>query len=1123
MKSLLNTNGIREGFDTLFFNGSSIRIKIVAILFFFSFPFFLENIYSQENVAIRSSQVSNLAKTITGTIVDEFGDPLIGASVSDNSSAAQNGTITDIDGRFTLKVAEDAILKITYIGFTTQTVSVKGKTDLHIVMKEDSNALDEVVVTGYGGKMTRAKLTNSISTVDNKVLEKGVYTNPAQALSGVVPGLKVSLNSGNPTSSPKIVLRGGTNFDGTGSPLVIVDGQLRDNYNDINPQDIESMDVLKDAGATAIYGARASNGVILITTKTGKSGRSEINVKASVGLGYVNNPYDFLGAEDYINVMRTAYDKTPWAPKANLTGATPLGTGNVLDDKMKWNIMGKTDENAYLLGLGWQEMVDPLDPQKRIIFKDTNPADYNLRNPTVTQDYNISMSGGSDKGSYYASVGFNDSPGAPITTDYQRYNFTFNGSYKITNWLNSISKVSFSRAQYVWLNNAWGTESDYFGRVMSTPPTVRFEDEDGNPELGPSAGDGNQTYQAESYDQDNERLKTTLSQSFEINILEGLDLRASAMWYYDTEVSENMRKDFETAPGVWNTSRNTSASYARKFSQTYNVVADYRLTLADMHNFNAMVGGEFFDRYTNGFSASGSGAPTDDFNDLGLTDPGEGKRSIDSYHSKYRILSYFGRLNYDYDEKYLFSGVLRYDGYSSLLGDNRWGVFPGVSGGWVFTKENFIKEAIPVVSYGKLRASYGQNGNATGISEYELQGSYNSNKYNGNGGFLIGALPNPSLQWEKTTSFDIGLAADLFNRRLRFDINYYNRLTSNKYANLSLPSTTGFSSIKNNNGKYRNRGIEVMLSGTILNTKDIQWDAGANITYNKNIVVELPDNGLERNRQNGQQVYTGAKIFNPETGKEEYETMFVGGYQEGMEPGVIVGYQTEGIYQSIDDIPGDLIVTSGNHQGKTQYGPDAWAALTDAERAKGIELQPGDMKWKDINGDGMIDSYDQVVLGNTQPRWYGGFNTTFSWKGLSLYARFDYAFDYWVYDSMNPWFLGAMQGTYNTTTEVFNTWSENNTGAKYPRYVYADQLGAGNYNRQSDLFASKGNYIGIRELSLSYTLPETISRKLNMKRVQLSVTGQNLGYITTAKTVSPEIGSGYPLPRTVIFGANITF
>lgn len=330
-------------------------------------------------------------KSITGIITDTAGEAVIGASIVEVGTT--NGTVSDVEGNFTLSVSDNASIQVSFIGFSSQTLSVQGKMNFKIILKEDSELLQEVVVTGYGGKVSRAKLTNSISTVSPQILEKGIYTNPSQALSGSVPGLKVSLTSGNPTSSPKVILRGGTEFDGSGGPLVIVDGQLRDNFDDINPQDIASMDVLKDAGATAIYGARASNGVILITTKSGRAGHREINFRANIGLGYVNNPYDFLGAEDYITVLRTAYKNTPWAATANLTGSTPFGTGNKLGANMVWNIMGKTDENAYLLDMGWREMLDPLDPSKTIIYKGTKPEEYNLRNPVVTQDYTVSMSG----------------------------------------------------------------------------------------------------------------------------------------------------------------------------------------------------------------------------------------------------------------------------------------------------------------------------------------------------------------------------------------------------------------------------------------------------------------------------------------------------------------------------------------------------------------------------------------------------------------------------------------------------------------------------------------------------------------------------------------------------------
>lgn len=1067
-----------------------------------------------------SYEVYQQGSVCKGVIKDAItGEPVVGASVKLHGT--KTGTITGLNGDFTLpNVKPGNVLEISYIGYEPKNVTWNGS-ELVVGLQESSQSLDEVVVTGYGGKTARTKLTNSIAKVDDKALTVGVYSNPAQALSGAVAGLKVIQSSGNPGAAPSIVLRGGTNFDGSGSPLVMVDGQLRDGLSDINPDDIESMEVLKDAGATALYGARASNGVILITTKSGKKGRREINLKAKLGINYMNFPYEFLGARDYITVMRQAYVNTPWAPKNDLNLARPFGLGNVLNDQTQWNIMKKTDENAYLLQKGWQEMTDPIDPNTTIIFRDLDPLDFNVNNPTITQDYNISMSGGNDNGTYYAGLGYNKSDGLPVTTFYERYSFIFNGSYKVADWAKATSSFNYNRANWNSMPGSQGSEYNYFGRIMSLPPTARFMDEDNNYLLGPNAGDGNQAYQADKWQRDYQTDKFTMIQTLEVNILKNLSLRGTANWYYSEGLYEDFTRDYETSPGAWNRTRSTSAQFTRDFSQTYNLVLNYYETFATNHNISVLLGSEFFDRNSKGFSASGSGAPTDDFGDLQYTDKGEGKRNIDSSHSRYRILSYFGRLNYDYKTRYLLSAVFRQDGYSSLLGDNRWGFFPGLSAGWIFSQEDFVKNNVPFLSFGKLRVSYGVNGNASGIGAYTLQGSYGSTKYNGNTGFLIGSLPNPSLRWEKTKTFEIGMDLGFFNNRLNANLTYYDRLTSDKYASFSLPITSGFSSITNNNGEFRNRGLEIELSANIMQTKDFRWDAKLNLAFNKNKIEKLPDNGIERNRQGGQEIYTGRQ-----NADGTYETVFVGGYQEGYEPGVLVGYVAEGMYKSKSEIPGNLVVTSGNAQGKYMYGPDAWAALTDAQKANALEIVPGDVKWKDINGDGKIDQFDQTVIGNTTPRWTGGFNTTLQWKGFTLYGRVDFALGYWIYDQTTPWFLGAMQGTYNTTTEVFDTWTADNPDAKYPRFVYADQLGTANYYRNSTLFAYRGNYLAFRELSLSYSLPKAWASKIFCQKLDVSITGQNLGYLTAAPVSSPEYsgaGSGYTLPRTLLFGISVTF
>lgn len=575
-------------------------------------------------------------KTITGVVSDAAGEPIIGASVVEVGTT--NGTITDIDGKFVLNMNPDGKIRVSYIGYQVQTIDLKGKTSFRIQMKEDSEMLEEVVVTGYGGKQLRTKVTNSISKVKEETLKRGLYSNPGQALSGAVAGLSVSQTSGNPGSTPTLVLRGGTNFDGSGSPLILIDGQVRSSLSDINPDDIESMEVLKDAGATAIYGARANDGVILVTTKRGKSGRAEVNLKAKFGLNYFKNSYEFLDAGDYIYWMRMGYKnaymgdmKHPdgsvvkaWSSLSSLTSATPYGTGNAyfasegvtpLDGNKTssaiWSTMKYTDNLAFLLDQGWQTMIDPIYGDK-LIYKNTDIADFNVQTPAFSQDYNLSVSGGNEKGNYYAGLGYNKSDGTAYGNWYKRITFTFNADYKLKEWLTSSSSFNFADATWNGLPATQTAEANYFSRCLSLPPTFRGYNADGEILLGPNSGDGNQQYNFDKFVRDQNTDKFTMNQSFTVNFMKGLSLKLGAIWYYQEEKDESFNKDYLSSPGNKVTSRSTSAYYDRTLDQTYNAVLNYNYQINKDHYLDAMAGFEYYDSYNKGFNASGSGAPTDD-------------------------------------------------------------------------------------------------------------------------------------------------------------------------------------------------------------------------------------------------------------------------------------------------------------------------------------------------------------------------------------------------------------------------------------------------------------------------------------------------------------------------------
>lgn len=1085
--------------------------------------------------------------TCTGLVKDETGEAVIGASVVIKGTTT--GTITGIDGDFSLPgVKKGDIIQISFVGYQTAEIKWDGK-PINVTLKDDSQKLDEVVIMGYGVAQKRAKVTNSIAKVSEETLTVGVSANPAQSLAGAIAGVKVSVTSGSPSATPSITIRGGSNFGGgSNEPLIIVDGVIRSSLADINSNDIESMQVLKDAGATALYGARAGNGVILITTKQGKTGSARVDFNMKVGLSYYDNGYDMCTDEDYLYYYRLALQNCEWSLpggayasqyNAQLYGTNAAGgIGRTeLDNTQSYNILRKTADNAYLLQKGWSEMLDPVS-DNYILYKNTDPLKMNSNIPSVTQDYNVNISGGNDRSKYYAGLGYYDADGVIKGTFYKRYNFSFTGSYKITKWLEANSVFNYIRAN--WLNNDPMLSTTYFFNRGLGFKFVRYEDEDGNPLYGTGNPTVNVNVNKGNFDRDYQSDKFSMTQSLTANLLPGLTLKGTMSWYYNEEYDEAFNHAYITSnvgaanpegtAGV-NRTYSSSASFSRYLNETYNVVANFNRTFADKHTVNIMAGSELYKSRYRGFSASGYGAPTGYFADLALTqnDADVQSRSIDSFHYEEALLSYFGRAEYDYMDKYLVAATIRRDGYSRLV-NNKWGTFPGVSGGWVFSKENFWEGTglEKIVNYGKLRASYGVNAtiNSNYLGYYTLQGTYAAYQYNGAYGYRISGLANPDLEWEKTRTAEVGVDLGFLNNRFNLSATYYNRLTTGKYAALSLPQTTGFSSVTYNNGKYRNQGVELDFNGTLLRTRDFQWTLGANITYNKNTIVKLPDNDWDNNRQGGTEVYTG-------NGDETY---YVGGYQEGQSPNSFVGYGVVKMVRSQEEIIalGDYCDIGGS------YGVGIYANESGRQRliamgyTNNVQLMPGDFVYEDRNGDNMVDPKDRKVLGNLTPKWTGGFNTTLKWKGLQLYARFDMGFGFQVYESNIAFWLGEGQGSMAFNDDVRDTWTPDNPNAKYPRVVWASQYGTDSYIRTNSFFTQSGNYLACRELQLSYSLPAKICKKFYSQGLTLSVTGQNLGYIKSCSIPLPDnttytsgntAGNGgtFNLARTVLFGLNVSF
>ena len=1066
--------------------------------------------------------------TVNGVVLDESSQAVIGATVLEEGT--ENGTITNLDGEFTLQVEKGKALVISYIGFETQRIRAVNEKQLKIILHEDSELLDEVVVVGYGVKQKRSTMTTAISKMDQKVLQNAALSNAAQALQGTVSGLRVTNTSGAPGSAPTIVLRGGAGIESAGSPLVVVDGVVR-SMDDINPSDIESIQVLKDAASTAIYGARANNGVILVQTKKGKAGHTQVSYKFKGGMNFARKGYEYMDAENYIRFGRLGrmYSGGSITDIDNTRGyGAVYGANNPDQYAIRY-----LDGNENLLQEGWKQMTDPVTG-RQIVFKDygTTLRDEVYKDPAFTQDHYLSFNGGSEKGTFAASLGYYSEDGTVKGTEYRRFSGTLNGNYKVLPILNIKGGVSFSTSTAPELY--YDDMADLFERMQSMEPTWKPFFDDGSPNYGYGKRDGNPLYWLDKLTNKNNTRKTTLNIGADLELIKDkLFLRENSSVYYEDYTRELFDKEYRDYWNV-NTERKASFDYQRTIQQQHSVQLEYTDTFKEDHNFSAMLGGEYFENQYTEYSGTGQGAPFDDIPTLNAS--GNENMTAYSYREGYRIASFFGRVTYDYKRRYLFTAVARYDGISRLS-DNRWGFFPGVSAGWNIHEEAFFHNSplANVVSTLKPRISYGINGNVNGINNYDVYGLYGqasgTHPYNGVNGILNTAVINSQLRWEKSKSFEAGLDLGFLNNRFNLILDYYNRTTSDLLTDVNLPGYTGFDSFKTNLGTLRNSGFEVEGNlNLISNPKGFNWNFSFNASYVFNKIVKLPDNGNENNRQGGSQVWDPAS----------QQVIWVGGYQEGHTLGDIYAYQQVKILRDESEVA----QLAGNRMDMIAglYGPN----VSEADRQRyGLTkpIEAGDVLWADLNGDNVIDQLDRVKVGNIYPKWTGGFSTTLSYKNVSLYGRFDFAVGHTILNMVAMRSIGQSVGFKNIIADGLDCWTSENPDTDLPKSYYDDSTNKKNLYRdtagsditsvdnRSSRFYEKGDYLALRELTLSWKLPEKWVSKIHSTDVSLYITGQNLFYITGYSGTSPEaplvypgVDTGrYPTPRTVLVGASISF
>ncbi|HET7116273.1 MAG TPA: TonB-dependent receptor [Hanamia sp.] len=1084
-------------------------------------------------------------KTITGKITSSEGSPLPGVTVLIKGNNA--GTQTNAEGIYTIDAATGDVLEFSFVGFASQSIKVGSSNTIDVSLKTATDKLDEVVVVGYGTQ-NRATITSSVAKLDQSVLKNAPIANVGSALQGTLPGLNVVNTTGQPGQGPTVLLRGGASINSPGGPLVVVDGIIR-SYNDIPAEDIESIQLLKDAAATAIYGARANNGVILITTKSGKAGKAQISYKFTQGFNRARKGYKFLDAKDYIYYNRLGnLNSTRSLSAVNNSRGYGLLTDSA--DLAVFDIRAYSG-NENLLSQGWDTLSDPYgasvtNPSGAIIFKDHGGEIENLvfRN-TQTQDHYIDVSGGNDKGKYYSSFDYYKEDGVIVGSSYKRFSGNINGSYKVKPNVEVSSGVNASTSSQLGVN---GNEINNMYRNLALWPTMNpwLDSAKTKPNPGNGVNDGNPLYWLNKNDRSDEVNRITANASVKWDIIPGLYVKGTGSGYYFEELDQSFQKAtqtysqiFSNPPNPGNTNRAAIATYSRSFQQQFDGIINYTHSF-NKHDLNVMLGAEYFG--TNGFDmqVSGSQAATDDiptvnastvFNANTSTDPNNPNNNY-SLKSQYRIISQFGRLNYDYDRRYLLTLVARRDGVSSLPEANRYGVFPGMSAGWNIHKEKFFQNSgiSNIISTLKPRVSYGVNGNVAGLSDYEVQGTYGlQGLYNGNAGFLNTGIINNNLRWEKSKTTDVGLDLGLLQNRITFIFDYYDRKTSDLLTNLSLPGYTGFNSVRTNLGTLQNQGYEFSLNANILNQRNgLRLDVGANASFVKNKILQLPPNGQPNNRQGGFQIY------DPKSGKLEW----VGGLQEGQPLGNVYAFKQVSIFKDQSEI---------NKLAGSRY--DAIAKIGGPNTTATNFITPGDVNWLDVDHNDTIDTRDQVYIGNIYPKWTGGFTATLSYKGLSLYTRFQFATGYIIYNDEVARILGNYQGTFNYIDLQKKSWSPTNTNTDIPKVYYADQvsapLGKKNYTRinnaspnlnsNNSQFYEKGNYLASREITLSYDFSrDLISKTKVFSQARVYVSGNNLFYITNFSGPSPEppmsngVATGvyqgtYPTPRSFVLGVQVSF
>ncbi|QGK74201.1 TonB-dependent receptor [Flavobacterium sp. SLB02] len=1026
--------------------------------------------------------------TVSGVVTDGQKLPLPGATVYEKGT--KNSTVTSIDGDYQIKVKPDAILVFTFMGTKTTEIPVKNRTTINTKLIDDTNNLDEVVVVGYGTK-SRKNITGAISSVKGEEIAKMPVQNVAQALQGRVAGMQVTMSDGTPGSEPTLRIRGGTSITQSNEPLYVVDGVAQTGgLGFLDPTDIESVDVLKDASSTSIYGAQGANGVVLVTTKKTKSGKLTIGYDTYGGIKTIAKKLDVMNPYQYTQLM---YE-----------GATDdVRLQKFIKNYGTWDELAPLYQNRP--GINWQDEI--------------------FGNAVQSQYHKISISAGGNETKFNSFYSVNNDQGIMLGSESVKHIAKLAVTHNVTDKLSVNAIVNYSNQKITGLDTGEGGNArlSMLQTLLQYRPTIGKNGVDEDLKtltVDPLDNQDSPIFQSPSITIDSQKREAitrsiNMSLQLQYNITPKLVYRG-LISYTDNNNNSKYFNDARGIQAIRSGGANGGVTNNISTRLNYNNVLTYSNTFSKNHKFDFTAGQEYIYNYSEGISTTASAFP-----DVNL---GWDKLQLGTiagipttFAEDDKMLSFFAKTSYSFKNKYLFAASIRADGSSKFGSDNRWGYFPSVSAAYRIIEEDFMR-SVPVFSDLKFRVSYGEAGNNR-IANYAALGIFNSGSYPINNQTNITAyqnnIPNPLLKWEATKSTNIGLDLGFFKQRISLTTELYENRSKDLLYNTRVPASSGFKKQFQNIGATSNRGLEFTLNTINIKKADFNWSTSFNIAFNKTKVLALSEG-------------ENSLITNSYTTSNDYIL------EVGRPVGVMYGYVRDGLYQVSDF---DYNATNSTYTLKSGVVSD------------NVVVQPGFIKFKDISGpngkpDGVINDLDRTAIGDSNPKYTGGLNNTFSYKGLDLSIFLDFSVGNDIYNANVLNNSRLNQENLNTFAIYADRWTTINASGQRvtdPAELTALNVGktnpAFNGNATGRLYSDiieDGSFLRINNISLGYTLPKKWLSNTKISNLRIYFTANNVYVFTKYSGYDPEVSvinsaitrgvdfSAYPRSKSFLTGLNIS-